>query len=384
MSVKELGSIAIGVGCLPFVVLDESGSHDRTFAKLVSEKWWKDKLESGLGLLPSITDLAVEIPDTSGRMPNATDILHQYLDEYDIDYDFGPGAYSFIGFTVTIPRRMQPELVGRIRVNSEHFQVFTFYGHSGPVTFIRSNDQADPSPSAYVVLVREFLIHELARVKAPIAVKTIGPSPFWGDFTLAPSKEIMTDLAVKWSKSAHGYDEIAFAYSQENIDSNAAYGALVRALSEPFSAYYFQVRARHKRYERANVVAQLTDELMAVHARPGLRGWFARTFRSGALARELLLAAITAKQLDVEERGRSNAALHEIESDTGSPRLDLPELDVLCKEEASSGFVDRLTMAQEVASTLEHGRISQYEVLVVSASTILGAAAGAIAALIAG
>ncbi|GLE58469.1 hypothetical protein NJBCHELONAE_37790 [Mycobacteroides chelonae] len=158
----------------------------------------------------------------------------------------------------------------------------------------------------------------------------------------------------------------------------------MRALSEPFSAYYFQVRARHKRYERANVVAQLTDELMSVHARPGLRGWFARTFRSGALARELLLAAITAKQLDVEERGRSNAALHEVESDSGSPRLDLPELDVRCKNEASSGFVDRLTMAQEVASTLEHGRISQYEVLVVSASTILGAAAGAIAALIAG
>ncbi|WP_264922487.1 hypothetical protein [Mycobacteroides chelonae] len=384
MSVKEPGSIAIGVGCLPFVVLDESGAHDRTFAKLVSEKWWKEKLESGLGLLPSITDLAVEIPDTSGRMPNATDILHQYLDEYDIDYDFGPGAYSFIGFTITIPRRMQPELVGRIRVDSEHFKVFTVYGHSGPVTFIRSNDKADPRPSAYVVLVREFLIHELARLKAPIAVKAIGPSPFWGDFTLVPSREITTDLAVKWSQSAHGYDDIEFTYSQESIDADSAYGTLVRALSEPFSAYYFQVRARHKRYERANVVAQLTDELMSVHARPGLRGWFARTFRSGALARELLLAAITAKQLDVEERGRSNAALHEVESDSGSPRLDLPELDVRCKNEASSGFVDRLTMAQEVASTLEHGRISQYEVLVVSASTILGAAAGAIAALIAG
>ncbi len=317
-------------------------------------------------------------------MPGGFDILDEYVDEYDIDYDFGPRARSFISFKITIPTRMQPELIHGREITSERFQFTTLYCDHGPVTFVRSIDKTDVLSSTYIVLIREFLIRELARVSAPIGVKAVGPSPFWGNMMLIPSATIENELDVKWVQNTNAYDDIIFLYNSGLIKSTAAFGRLASAIGEQFSTYYFQVRARNKRYSRANIVAELTEQLISVHTRRGLRGWFAKTIRAGALAREAMLATITAKQLDLEERLRMSEDLRQTGTETDPPRLDLPRLTELCEREAKVTYVDKLAMAQEVASTLEGGRINQYEMLVVSASTLLGGAAGAVAALIAG
>ncbi|MGV9858533.1 hypothetical protein ACWDTD_07755 [Gordonia sp. NPDC003425] len=376
---------AMGIGCLTFVSIDEHGAEVRDMAKVSNPNWWKEQIESELGRLTSITDLRVDISGNVGMIPSGADILNEYLDEYDIDYDFGPAEGSFIGFTITIPKRIQSETYPPgYELSGERFKFITVYAGSGPVTFIRNVDTPDPSPSSYVILVREFLKRELKKLGSTLAVKAIGPSPFWGSFTLSPSSDITSDLAVDWKTNRRGYDDIAILYNADLAESGQAHGKAVSLLSANFSEYYFQVRASHRRYLRSTIVAELTDDLMVVHRASGLRGWFAKNFRSGQMARELLLAAITAKQLDVEERSRTSAHLVESRNAPAGTRVDLPELDAKCQAEADETYVDQLSMAQEVAGTLESGRISQFEVLVVSASTVLGAAAGAIAALIAG
>lgn len=377
--------LAIGIGCLTFVSVDSDGADVRDMATVSNPSWWKDRIQTELGKITSITDLEVDIVGNVGMMPNGADILSDFIDSYDIDYDFGPGEGSFIGFTITIPKRIQAEIYPPgFGLTGERFQFITVYASSGPVTFIRGIDSADPSPSKYVVLIREFLIAELEKLDSTLSVKAVGPSPFWGNFTLSPSTEISSDFAANWKTNQRGYDDIEIFYNADSIDNGQEYGKAVSLLSANFSEYYFQVRASHRRYLRSGIVSGLTDQLVETHRKSGVRGWFTKTFRSGKMARELLLATITAKQLDVEGRSQANAHLAESRNDPTGKRVDLPELDAKCQEEADESYVDQLSMAQEIAGILESGRISQYEVLVVSASTVLGAAAGAIAALIAG
>jgi hypothetical protein len=372
-------AMGMGVGCLVFVPSVFLRSY-ANFGPRTERAWWKKELESGLGLLPSITDLRVEVTGISQRMPPHSDILSSPID-YDIDYSVGPSVHSYITFTVTIPKRMHANFIGHREVNSERFKVTTFYGYHGPATFVRSTDGQDKRPSTYLVLVREFLKSELTRLETDLTVQRTGPSPFWADVFLRPSGTA-TDLSVDWTENLNSYDDVVIYYNPES-EPEKAYSTVTELLREPFSIYYYHVRARNRRFERANIVATMTDELIAVHSRNGIRGWFRKILRSGGLARELLLAAITAKQLDVENRAQMQNDLGAVDSKDELPRLDLPVLTALCEHESNASFVDQLTMGQEVANTLEGGRMNQYEVFVISVATLLGGIAGGVVALIA-
>lgn len=381
--------VPMAVGCLPIVPKPGPGTDEQVFLQLMSQEWWRAQIEIGLGLLPSITDLSVHIGGIFITPRPDSDILEEDESDfnYDIDYDPRPDLYSIIAFTLTIPKRMHSDLIhaeGR-QLDSERFRVSTAYGMHGPVTFVRSVDKQarEDRPSTYIVLVREFLLQEFERLDAPIELKPVGPSPFWADMHLVPASDLGAEIAVEWRKSSIGYDDVDFLYDPESIDLLTAFNTLARRIIEPFSTYYFLVRSRNRRLKRANIVARFVDKLISTHRRKGIRGSFTKILRSGVLARELQLSAITAKQLDVEERTHASELVREGQSSDEILTLDIPELKKLCDEEAKATYVDRLTMAQEVANTLEGSRMNQYQVLVLAGCTLIGAVVGAAGALIA-
>jgi hypothetical protein len=170
-----------GIGCLTFAPvssdMETGGLSSRELGAL-----WKKEIEDGLALLPSVTKLAVEFGEIYFRMPSRVDPLLKGDDE---DLEPTPIENSFIGFTVTIPKRMHAEIVPFSRISNfkcEQFQFYTVYCESGPVTFVRClQDPGLEFIGSYpLVLVREFVKRELRRLEAPIELKALGPSPFWG------------------------------------------------------------------------------------------------------------------------------------------------------------------------------------------------------------
>jgi hypothetical protein len=374
--------LAFGIGC--FSIVPKAVGEGAEIEEFKDPSKWKETIEKGLGALTSVTALQVEINGLSERLTSDLDILTDFPQQYDVDIDLSPETYSYVKFTVTIPRRMHAELfrIIPVELKSERFDVLIVYGFNGPVTFISPVDEPEFAYSSfYVVLVREFLLSEFARVPAAsgIALHVVGPSPFHADFGITASSSEDKAVSYDWRETDAGYDAVRFYYGADHYSARQAYQAIVGEFLGSLSMYYYQVRARDRRRRRTRVIDGLTDNLISTHTRRGARGWWRKTFKSAAQARGLLLAAIKTKQLDSEERASLEEHLR-----TNAADLKIPILREMCLKEAQFSYADHVSMAQEIASTLEGGRTTQFEVLVVSASTILGASAGAVAALIAG
>jgi hypothetical protein len=278
---------------------------------------------------------------------------------------------------------MHSDLIGfRSRSNApERYAFQTNYGFRGPVTFVRPIDLVgeDKKPAAYIMLIREFLKKELRRTNSAVRVAPTGPSPFHADFELRPSTTADGLIAHEWLKNEFGYDTVRFFYNPDTSTVANAFQMLVEVLVEPFSTYYYLVRAKHQRITAADEIMQKARDLIAMHERRGMRGWFPKTFSAGNVARDLLLSTLMAKYSDTERRSYLRQEIL-----GGNSIAVLPALAEKCRQEVEATFVDQLSLAEDIARTLEVGRITRYEVIVLSASTLVGAGGGAIAALIAG
>ena len=219
-------------------------------------------------------------------------------------------------------------------------------------------------------------MRELERVGARLLVRNTGPSPFHANFVIEPLDGMGSDLGYEWDSQKLGYADVRLLYDPDIHGLDEFYRQTLLQIVEPFSDFYHFVRMRNRRMLAEEKVASKSDKLIAIHQSKGLKAWLTKTFRSGGLARELILDAIAAKQADVESRSEVSKALLKSYAE-----VQIPELVEMC-EDVNVGFVERIEMAEQVARTLEGGRVSQYEVLMVSLSTILGGVAGTVAALV--
>jgi hypothetical protein len=375
--------VGLGLGCIAIVPRGIPSATADELVNLSNPQWWKNAIEAGLGALPSVTDLEVAVTHVMGRTRTRGDMLSKYFDNdesYDVDLHRGPSPYSFIRFNVTIPKRMQTELMKSLmpEFDTENFQFITLYAENGPVTFIRSLEPAVLKfAHFYPFLVREFLIRELSRVNADLEVVTTGPSPFHADVVLLPVSAETEAPPLVW-RETDLMDEVKYYYPADQ-SAEQAYVGFIELIRGPLSSYYSQVRAGDRRMDRGATVSRMTGDLIKAHTRTGVRAWFSKTFRSSSLAREVMLAAITAAQSDVAERATLRDQVRQV-----TARLVVPRLVELCDEEMDRSYLDEFEMAKEVTAALEAGRMNQYEVLMISLSTVLGGVAGGIVALIAG
>ena len=373
-----MGQIGFGVGCLPLV---PKMSKQEQCSDVMTTGWWNEKIEAGLGTLPSVTNLEIAIHRIGVRVPRHNDILLAARD-YDVDFTASPIEPSHIKFSIVIPKRMQLEVTPWLSrsFECERFEVSIIYGDYGPVTFVRTlDDNEEHGQVAHIVaLVREFLKQEFRRTRADLSVYAVGPSPFWAHFMVLPRPSGEYGPNTSWTTTQRGYDLVHFFYSPEESDAEA-YDRLKAELSGLLSLYYFLVRSRERRYGRANMVSDLTDTLVSMHNDSGFKAWLRRVFKSGGVARHLLLAVITSRHINSEELRQADAIL--------KGDVDINVLDQIRKKlelEATKDYSPELETAREVAMILEASRKKDYEVAMLSIATALGGTAGAIAALIAG
>ncbi len=378
-----MDEMGFGVGCYTFTPVEADGDETAGERPANLLEWWKDKLEEGLGQISSITNLSVEVRGLSAQAPPRFDLL-DYEDPFDIDYHMHPGLGSKISFTVTIPDRMQAGLMPWKEFDSigcERFGFCTMVGPYGPVSFVYCIDEPSPEASlkysSLVVLVRKFLEKEIERAKASVRFHVTGPSPFWANFRVRHFGEGEEPGGIIWRKARLGYDNVEFLTSETRDLKEATLG-MFESLSHQFSYYYRLVRERRRRYYRSELVSEMAEELIEVHQGQGVRAWARKTFKAGGLAQDLLLAAIRAKQLEVQSVTLVEGILGRL-----TLHKDLDPLREKCQKEAQSSYKDKLDSAQEVAKLLEGGRMKKYEVFMLTVATIFGGAAGAAAALIA-
>lgn len=371
--------VGFGVGCLPVF---PAGIPDAEL-KPTSRTWWAEQIQDSLGSLPSVTNLIVDISQIGLRIPRRNDILLT-SGEYDVDHSPSPSDPSVVKFNIVIPRRMQEEVHpwGRESYDCENFEVMTEYGRYGPVTFVRplEGSMEQGRVAFLVAMVREFLKQEFSRTGAALAVKATGPSPFWAHFMIRPRASAEDDSEdVVWISRTRAYDLVCFRYDSNSESAAEAYDRVRSYLLEQLSLYYFLTRSRDRRRERAQIVRELTHDLIQVHDASGVRAWLRRIFKSSGLAKELLLAVIMSKQVGTEELRKADEILiTELEAEP------LPEIRKKLAERATVSNLSELETAHEIATILESRRKIDYEVIMLSTATALGGAAGAIAALLAG
>lgn len=105
---------------------------------------------------------------------------------------------------------------------------------------------------------------------------------------------------------------------------------------------------------------------------------FNRVFRAGPRARELALNVLDAESAEREHHTYATEAL----GNFSDLHPDIFLLDALRSVEKKS-MVNCLEAAREAARLLEGSRSKEFEIFILSAATLLGAAAGAAASLIA-
>jgi hypothetical protein len=377
-------SRGFGVGCYVFVPTISGDESRAPIAEtLLNARWWRKRLETDLGPIASITNLKVSISEINASSPPSSDII-DHQNPYDLDYNVGPIDGSYVSFTVTIPERMQGSLMLGLQsepIGCERFYFVTYCGQHGPATFVHCvdepNDKFRFQASNLVILVREFLRKEIERTKAPVEFISVAPSPFWGDFELVETHNDSAAEAHKWEKMERGYDHITFT-RPDISDMTAELDDLFHSLLEPFSIYYKLIRDEDRRRKRSELISERTADLIRKHEQNGILGWTRKTFRSGGMAQDLLLSAITVKQLEIQSIDWNQDVIKRLDI-YGSPE----ELRQKCKASTKKLFIQNLESSQEVAKLLEGGRMKKYEVFMLTAATALGGAAGAIAAIVA-
>ncbi|WP_134665051.1 MULTISPECIES: hypothetical protein [unclassified Amycolatopsis] len=312
------------------------------------------------------------------------ELTHPDIDDNYGDTPLQPNDGS-ISFEISIPERIQTKLnpiaivsERKIEIGTE-FLVQIRYFYHGPVTFVEClNCPPDTKASAAVALVREYLINELDKIGNDIRMVTVGPSPFHADFQIRnpPGNKPVDEDPIEFSR-AGGYDQCVYNFYSDDVSSVMAKEAVYRTLGNELSLYYLLTIERQIRAGRMEDVAESLEELTDLHQKKGLRGTLSRLFKSSKVARKLILDVLMAEALESQDKRSSSQSLSTLK-ERGGRLLYFEKLE----EQASVSYLDELRAIKDSAAMLESGRTKEFEVAIVSLSTLLGAAAGAVASLL--
>lgn len=374
-----LTATAFGVGCLAFEYKDRR-------SRFTLEDWARDVQES-LNSLPSVKNVSIAIPPVVDEKITLVAMNRDEVEDTPNKRWFDPEPVGTkISFDIQVPYRFHKKYaLGRPTDSvGEEFRVDLEYGYDAPVAIVTcladSASQDDSQGSTAVVLVRKFLADQLNNSAALSKLSVVGPSPFHADFLLQPGDAWGAPFI--WEEvSREGYAHLVIEYSTELfLNATDAMSTLQRYLVQEFSVFYETVRRNYARMHKEYELFDLTSDLIQSSTAKGLRAWFRRVFRTSAKARELGLNALQANVAIDEDRQWANEQLNELEAQTFVLNVAKKETEDHARETFRNGVDNALSTVR----FLENSRTKEFEVAVLGSSTLVGAIAGTIAAILAG
>ncbi|MDD7923049.1 hypothetical protein [Actinomycetospora chibensis] len=348
---------------------------------------WERFVKAELEKIPSVSEIefaldggwvgADEVKVLEGDLPDDLQVIQ-------------PGGGT-LTFEVTIPLRVQEGLFGAVApiLDCTQFRLITYYEFEGPATIVRclEGDLAENDPSDAVFLVREFLENELrTRRESRLKLVTVGPSPFHANFSVVDDAADLNEGKASplgnmlfERRGQLGYAEYLF-HKERSAESVAEFARSVPPILARQLAFFYSLSvARAIRIKNADVAERAREELVKRYRAHGLGALLYRLFRSGRAARNTLILVIELENTESRHKRQYENGLREFESQ-GEEVAILGEM----KEAAEFSQLDDLKSARETVVALDEVRKKEFEVAVVSLSTLLGAAAGAVASLLSG
>ena len=363
----------IGFGCMPFEIPQTSPA-----------RVWVGAVQEALSQIATVSNMAIKIPkDALGdEVAVESDDSIAIPDDNVRPWFWPEPDFTSITFDVRIPHRMQPELGMFSTAGAEHFRVLTVYGFHGPCTFVSVLDGSDPdevSPSTAVGIVHGFLSRELARQGGPVRMARVGPSPFHMDAELieGPNDQIKPLIFERLGRA--GYERVRFTYHPGVFDSiDEAEKALQHSLQGQLELFYYMERLTNIQQDDAQKLRRASSALVAKHSLTGPKGWFTRLFATASDARRLGLQVLdyqtrSAQQSDTFERWTR---------DELAQSKTVPIFEDSIRRISEDDSPSLTANVGEVVRFVEAGRRSEFEVLMLSAATLLGGLAGGLVGLL--
>lgn len=164
------------------------------------------------------------------------------------------------------------------------------------MTYIRVVEPSDaPQPSQAVILVRRLLRREFDRLSDTVLeFQCLGPSPMHADFVLVPASAAAWE--EPWAlnvvqRRERGYDDYLVLYNRDRFaDPEEAFQALMHDLGSEADVFYYSQQVSVARGRQWAALRNLSETLIQVEERVGMRGWAKRQWSTGRLIRETAVA----------------------------------------------------------------------------------------------
>ncbi|MER6274658.1 hypothetical protein [Streptomyces sp900105755] len=290
---------------------------------------WADEVERVFNLIPSIKNLQVR----GGRSGYALFDTEDVEDPGSLIYHPIP-IHGTVSFTINIPSRVQNRLnplwSTSIDNKVEEFLVFIELDSDYPYTWVAVSGDDVVKPSGAIVVVREFLCEEIAKLseKSTLTLTTLGPSPFHADFFVEESGQaegevVVPGLRVSLQRGRNSYSKCTFFYDGAEFDSPAhAVEAIRQKVGPEFATFYWLTAEKVVKLLGMDALTAWVDEGVSMYRNRGMVNWLRRVLTSRSLLRNISLQLLKI-QMDMTRTQRSNSKkIEELGANRGALLFD--------------------------------------------------------------
>ena len=174
----------------------------------------------------------------------------------------------YIKFDLYIPFRIQEEILESIRtppVETENFRIHIRYPYHGAVSYVELvTTERSFHPSTAVMVVREYIEHQLDQHSTEVMFTCIGPSPFHADFHVEGYvKQCQDDERLICEiNDQRGYARITFRFCDDDVCTlDDAFRVLFHCLDDEFDLFYEIGREDGGLHERWNDMKEITENV---------------------------------------------------------------------------------------------------------------------------
>jgi hypothetical protein len=361
--------IHFGVGCFHFSIAKQPPF---TITELKYVEW----LAEGLERLSNVDNVEIGGPPLEKEEITVTEPLKP-IDQHD---EFFPLPFMMqTGFVLTLPRRVQAELVVRaipvVYTETDTLAITMINGFEAPVAFVELvNPTDDPEPGDAVVVVREYLRKHFPRT-SQLRFEVLGPSPFHAKFSLEAAQQPMPwEFMVVRRPNDYGYPSIEFSYSTSVFGNiQEAKEKLYERLTDELSVFYYILQKRAAMMWNWDDIEAKTDKLVSLYESTGFRNGIKRLLITSTKLDEIFIA-LSRHEMGALRAASGIASQYRDTYAKSERRYLKPELDEAVKDE----FVAPASQISQLIQLFETRRSKRFDALMLLVSAVLGGAVGSL------